>query len=120
MTHIMISICYLIHILTEPFKEECIKETGVDITYANRVFLYSEYPEDEPLKCYIKCISMRMNILNGSSGKWEKSEVIQQVSGITSESYQNCNDETEAESNLCQNSFDMSKCFVRQVSVDDE
>ncbi|KAK5642786.1 hypothetical protein RI129_008953 [Pyrocoelia pectoralis] len=99
-----------------PYKQECIEETGVNKSYADRLFLYSEYHDDDNLKCYLKCLCERLEIVNISSGTWNKNEILKHISGVTDEIYKTCSDETQDESLLCQKCFDLSKCIARHLN----
>ncbi|XP_031346262.1 uncharacterized protein LOC116173122 [Photinus pyralis] len=99
---------------TKPFSAECVAETGVKQEYADRLYLYGEYPEDHALKCYVKCISERLGILNAASGEWILDMVLR-IPGITSEIFGTCNDETKADPDVCSKSFAVLKCFARHT-----
>ncbi|KAB0796977.1 hypothetical protein PPYR_11038 [Photinus pyralis] len=104
--------------VTFPFKKECVTETGIAQGLADRLFLHSEYPEHDPLKCYIKCVSGRMGILDVSKGEWILDEFLRQVAGLTPSIYAACKEETKAAPNVCEISYGMYKCVVGHVSED--
>ncbi|KAB0796976.1 hypothetical protein PPYR_11037 [Photinus pyralis] len=102
------------NLITKPYEAKCVAETGVNQVYADRIFLYSEYPDDDALKCYMLCVCKELGIFNVSTGEWIVDAFLR-VAGMTPEIYAVCNDETKAITNLCQKTFDLSKCFASHV-----
>lgn len=100
--------------MLEPFKRDCIAETKVNPEYPDRIVLHGEYPEDRKLKCYVKCMSMKMGVLDANG------EVVEEIF----RKYLNVDDDEIAKSvskkclnenstDLCEKAFRISKCSYK-------
>ncbi|KAF5307519.1 hypothetical protein FQR65_LT06874 [Abscondita terminalis] len=103
--------------LSEPHFTECACITGVSLTRANRFFTKSELPDDPRLKCFFKCLVIKLSILNEATNEWDETEIINKVAGVTPFIYSNCNNSTDKIKDLYERVFQMTMCLVLQISV---
>ncbi|KAF2902991.1 hypothetical protein ILUMI_03190 [Ignelater luminosus] len=43
---------------------ECEAEIGIDTDFLNKAFKENHYPNDDKLKCYFKCLNIKLGVMN--------------------------------------------------------
>ncbi|KAB0797001.1 hypothetical protein PPYR_11062 [Photinus pyralis] len=95
-----------------PFADECICRTGVLARYATNVFLNADYPSDSCLKCYVRCIYIRLHYMNSSNGTWNADEISRTMKGMTPKITENCIKRTRNIVDDCEKAFQLFLCAV--------
>ncbi|KAK4883843.1 hypothetical protein RN001_000114 [Aquatica leii] len=65
------------------YVSECICEIGVSPALATDFFLKGEYSIDRCVYCYIKCLAIKMNLLNPANTGVNEYEYLRQIAGTT-------------------------------------
>ncbi|KAF5269916.1 hypothetical protein FQR65_LT05715 [Abscondita terminalis] len=103
--------------VASPYYSECICESGADSTKAINVLKNSEYPNDACVKCFLKCVEIRVGLMvtDGTviPGAW-----VDRAEGITLETANRCVNETNNILDTCEKAYELSKCVVKSVSLD--
>ncbi|KAK4877451.1 hypothetical protein RN001_009957 [Aquatica leii] len=101
---------------SEPYRSPCICESGVNPTAAFKSIMNTEVTNNPCLKCYYKCLFVKMNLMEQTTGALIEKEFVRQVEGCTSEVFKKCNEKTKNEIDLCKKSFDTYLCIVHILS----
>ncbi|KAK4877452.1 hypothetical protein RN001_009958 [Aquatica leii] len=102
--------------VTDPIRTACICESGVNPTIALKSVLNTEVPNNPCLKCFFKCLAIKLNFMEATTGDFLKYELLRQVEGMTTEIFDKCNDKIKSEEDLCKKAFNMYMCLVHYVS----
>ncbi|KAF5285178.1 hypothetical protein FQA39_LY16745 [Lamprigera yunnana] len=73
-----------------PHQEECVKETGVALDAIVNAFATFVFPDDEKLRCYLKCQQIRLHFYNAHNNTFNVREVVRQVLGADEELVNEC------------------------------
>ncbi|KAK4877447.1 hypothetical protein RN001_009953 [Aquatica leii] len=103
--------------VTEPHRTPCICETKVKPTSAYKSMMFTEIPNDPCLKCYYKCLSIKLNLMEATTGNFVEKEFLRQIEGVTPEIFKRCNEKLKCEVDLCKKCFGMYLCIVHSVLV---
>ncbi|KAF5279798.1 hypothetical protein FQR65_LT03329 [Abscondita terminalis] len=102
--------------LFEPLFSKCICESKVDPTLAFRSIINTEVSSSPCLKCFFKCLYIKLNIMDATTGEFQEEEMLRQIEGMTTGIFKKCNGQTKHEVDLCKKSFDMYMCVVHSHS----
>ncbi|KAF5279786.1 hypothetical protein FQR65_LT03317 [Abscondita terminalis] len=103
--------------VNNPIRSACICESGVNPTMAFRSMMNTEITSDPCLKCYYKCLQIKLNLMEATTGEFVEKEYLRQLEGVTPEIFSKCNAQTKNEVDLCKKCFDMYLCIVHAVQV---
>ncbi|KAF5269917.1 hypothetical protein FQR65_LT05716 [Abscondita terminalis] len=88
---------------------ECLCATGADIIKGPNILKKLEYPNDPCLKCFMKCLEMKVDLIL-SDGTIMPETWVLKVAGVTLEIAYKCTNETIHMLDACEKSYEMSKC----------
>lgn len=100
----------------DPVTASCLAESGMEPRLIQDLINKGEYPEDRKLKCYLRCVYLKLKMLN------ERAEINEQQvkknvgvddEKIKDEVYHRCKKVKGAD--LCEVAFNLSKCTYRTV-----
>ncbi|KAF2902995.1 hypothetical protein ILUMI_03194 [Ignelater luminosus] len=103
----------------EGYRAACTKEVGLEEAYVIKVWSEKHFPNDDKLKCYFKCTSMKLGVMD------ETGDIIDD--NLRKVAAQFNDDETKTEivtecgaikgSNLCETAFTLMAC-IRSAQLD--
>ncbi|KAF5279796.1 hypothetical protein FQR65_LT03327 [Abscondita terminalis] len=99
---------------TRRYHTECVCKTGVDPLTAFDSIAITQLSNDFCLRCYLKCLDIKLMVLDPFTGTFVKEEFIQ-FAGVTSEIFDKCSGQTEQTKDLCAKSFYMYLCIVHSL-----
>ncbi|KAF5291226.1 hypothetical protein FQR65_LT11461 [Abscondita terminalis] len=100
---------------SEPYITECTCATDADSSLVARWFKYTEFPNDACLKCFIKCITQKLEFLN-YDGTLNYDTIVKTVSFLNKSLIVQCEDKTPNTTDLCQLMFDLARCTLDKNS----
>ncbi|KAF5279792.1 hypothetical protein FQR65_LT03323 [Abscondita terminalis] len=100
---------------TDPIFNECLSESGVDPSEGYKSLKYVEVVNNPSLMCFYKCIAVKLNMIEATTGEFIKKEVLRQMEGATEEIFEKCNALTKNEVDLCKKCFDGYMCAVHHL-----
>ncbi|KAF5269913.1 hypothetical protein FQR65_LT05712 [Abscondita terminalis] len=100
---------------TSPYNSECICATGAETTAAVNVLKELKFPNDPCLKCFIKCIQIKMGLMR-SDGTIVPGAWVNVVAGVTTEIAIKCTNESSSVLDACQKAYDWSICLRNALS----
>ncbi|CAD7085060.1 unnamed protein product [Hermetia illucens] len=96
-------------------REDCVKEENVPESLAEGLKKF-EYPDEEPIRCYVKCVSAKLGVWNDETG-FDADRVADQVKqdrnkdDIKAE-VEKCIDKNEQNSDKCTWAYRNLKCVM--------
>ncbi|KAK4883842.1 hypothetical protein RN001_000113 [Aquatica leii] len=103
--------------VTKKHISECICDIGVSPAKAVDFFLKGEYSTDRCIYCYIKCVAMKMNLLNPATGEPNVDEILRQLAGTNRDMLTQCKNGTHFLKDHCDIAYFMYSCIVTHVIV---
>ncbi|KAK4877448.1 hypothetical protein RN001_009954 [Aquatica leii] len=103
--------------LSDPIRTAFISESGVNPTMAFKSMMNTEISNNPSLKCYYKCIGVKLNLMEATTGIFIENEFLRQVEGVTPKVFKKCNDKTKDIVDLRNKCFEMTLCIVHSVLV---
>ncbi|KAF5269912.1 hypothetical protein FQR65_LT05711 [Abscondita terminalis] len=100
---------------TAPYNTECICASGADATKAINVLTKLEYPNDPCVKCFLKCIQIKMGLMQ-SGGTIVPEAWVNVVAGVTTEIAIKCTNESSGVLDACQKAYDWAICLTKALS----
>ncbi|KAK4883845.1 hypothetical protein RN001_000116 [Aquatica leii] len=98
-------------------RSECICEIGVSSSLAINFFFKAEYSSDLCVHCYVKCITVKLNLMSSSTGEVIEHEFLRQVAGTTPSMISRCKNGTIALKDPCLIGYYMYQCIVSSLLV---
>ncbi|KAF5279791.1 hypothetical protein FQR65_LT03322 [Abscondita terminalis] len=105
--------------LFDPLLYKCICETGVNPTLAFKSIINTEVSSNACLKCFFKCLQIKLNIIDAITGEFQEKEMLRQVEGLTPDIFKKCKERTNDVVDLCKKAFDMYMCVVHSLATSD-
>ncbi|KAF5279789.1 hypothetical protein FQR65_LT03320 [Abscondita terminalis] len=103
--------------VSEPIRAACICETGVDPNLAFKSIMNTEIANNQCLMCHYKCLAIKLNLMEATTGEFVEKEVLRQSEGVTPEIFAKCNGQVKNEVDLCKKCFDFYLCIIHSVQV---
>ncbi|KAF5291826.1 hypothetical protein FQA39_LY19401 [Lamprigera yunnana] len=100
--------------LFEPFRRECIKESGVNEDDVIDIEKLLNFPNYENFKCYLKCQYQHLHFVD-TEGNFDVPTMLKEVVGITETVINTCILKASNENDLCNKSYTFGKCCVTEV-----
>ncbi|KAF5296428.1 hypothetical protein FQR65_LT01415 [Abscondita terminalis] len=101
--------------LVEPFRNECMSETGADELDTLNFFLNMKFPEKSSFKCYIKCLYLRLNMMD-ENGVVNVEEIASQVVGVDFEMVKGCYLGLRNVTDHCEKAYSGIMCGMDKIS----
>ncbi|KAK4879582.1 hypothetical protein RN001_007728 [Aquatica leii] len=97
-----------------PYQETCIQESEVDPDIARNMFVRSELPNEEHMRCYLKCLHEKLNFYL-PNGDLDKDLMVKTFVHITPEIGDMCFAKFGSEPNHCLKSYRIAICGVQSA-----
>ncbi|KAF5279793.1 hypothetical protein FQR65_LT03324 [Abscondita terminalis] len=101
--------------MIDPILALCISESRGNPTNVFKSLMNTEVVNDSGLKCFYKCVALKLNFMEATTGEFQEKEMLRQIEGLTPEMYKKCNNQVKDEVDLCKKSFDMYMCQVHSL-----
>ncbi|KAF5277081.1 hypothetical protein FQA39_LY06319 [Lamprigera yunnana] len=98
--------------LAVPVFNLCICDSGVNPTVAYKSIMFTEVPNDPCLKCFYRCLAVKLKIMDAITGEFMEEQILRQVQGITPALFKKCNDKVKDEVDLCKKAFEGYMCII--------
>ncbi|KAF5279785.1 hypothetical protein FQR65_LT03316 [Abscondita terminalis] len=102
---------------TDSIRTACICESNAKPSDAYKLLMLTQVTNDPCLKCFIKCLKIKLNLMDATTGNLIEKEFIRQIEGVTPEIFKKCNEKVREEIDLCEKSFGMFLCVVHVLAV---
>ncbi|KAK4883849.1 hypothetical protein RN001_000120 [Aquatica leii] len=102
--------------LVNPFFSECICQTGVKPDVALRAFTHTDLVDDACLKCFLKCLGIKLNIINLATGAVDENMLASKIVGVTPAIASYCNDLSKNQTDSCQRTYEGVVCLAFAVA----
>ncbi|KAF5307516.1 hypothetical protein FQR65_LT06871 [Abscondita terminalis] len=102
--------------IVNPYRSECICEIGLDPALARDFFLRGEYSTTPCVYCYIKCLALKLDLLD-AAGKVNEANVVRLIAGTTPLIVAKCNNQTRLEKDICLLSYNMYQCVLTALLI---
>ncbi|KAF2881147.1 hypothetical protein ILUMI_25021 [Ignelater luminosus] len=103
----------------ETLKEGCISESSVRPELVDRLFEAGEFNEDGNLKCFIKCIFVKMNAMSPAGDiqvdnfKSQFPAAIDRT--VVNEAVETCKSQTGVDA--CDRAFNLARCSLKAIKL---
>lgn len=90
--------------------EACLKESHADKELVQKLFTDHEFTEDNNLKCFVKCLYLKLNFMS-ESGEFDAAEIQKNVHSVNGAVIERCT--ALKGTDLCDTAFIVAKCVVQ-------
>ncbi|KAK5638520.1 hypothetical protein RI129_012815 [Pyrocoelia pectoralis] len=102
--------------IIEKVKPKCIEETKVELPRLEKMLKELDFSDDQPLKCYWRCLHTKANIYK-TDGSYDTEVIVKKFKFITKDLAEKCAEMTKAEMNKCDESFKYTLCIIGDLVV---